>query len=311
MGHNSSHEIPNALTEDRNDQSKGQLPALVERATKSGSSLETAGFDPATVQHMKASQRFYDKLCVWSGPIGLFFFALIFPAGSFLPPIPPSRTAEQVLDHYRRHESGIKGGAALMQFSGCFYSFYIAAISSQMSRIPGVTHAMTSTQSISGGISTYTITLPAIAFCLASYRLEDRSAELVMLLNDVAWFLTVMPFTTFVSANFAFSYAILMDKRPRPLFPHWFAYFSSIWPFGFWGALGMHCVYGGAWAWDGGYTFWFGAVAVGIGTASTVYFLLRAINTTDEECENGSATVQSTNLAARPTKHGMGTAVQA
>lgn len=145
---------------------------------------------------------------------------------------------------------------------------------------------MTSTQSISGGISTYTITLPSLVFCLASYRLDSRSAEMVMLLNDFAWFLTVMPFTTFVSGNFAFSYAVLMDPRPRPLFPRWFAYFSSIWPFGFWGALGMHCVYGGAFAWNGGFTFWTGAAAIGIGTVLNVWMLLRAIDTTDGECED-------------------------
>lgn len=251
-------------------------------------------------RYTRVSQRAYDKIAIWSGPIGLSFFALIFPAGSFLPPIHPARNAEEVLDHYRRHESGIKGGAALMQFAGCFYSLYIAAISGQMARIPGASHAMISSQAISGGISTYTITLPSLIFCLASYRLETRSAELIMLLNDLAWFLTVMPFVTFVSGNFAWSYAILMDKRPKPLFPHWFAYFSSVWPFGFWGALGMHCVYGGAWAWDGGYTFWTGAAAVGIGTTFSVYFLLKAVNTTDEECEGQARDVEPNVSSDKP-----------
>ncbi|OAL44218.1 hypothetical protein IQ07DRAFT_663526 [Pyrenochaeta sp. DS3sAY3a] len=246
---------------------------------------ESTTQNEADARRVLAAQKFYDKLCVWSGPIGLTFFFLIFPSGNFLPPLHPARTPDEVIGHYRKYEPGIKGAAALMQFVGCFYPLYIAVISSQMSRIPGVTHAITSTQCISGGISTYTVTLPSLAFCLASYRLDTRSPELISLLNDAAWFLTVMPFVTFISGNFAFSYAVLLDKRPRPLFPKWFAYASTIWPFGFWGALGMHCVYDGAFAWNGGFTFWTGAVAIGVGTVMNVWVLLKAIDTTDEECE--------------------------
>lgn len=130
------------------------------------------------------------------------------------------------------------------------------------------------------------ITLPSLFFCIAAYRL-DRPPEIMLLLNDMCWMILVIPFVTFVSGNFASSYAIWMDKRPRSLFPRWFALASCIWPCGFYGGLALHAVYCGAFAWNGGFTFWTGAAAVGIGTTMTVYCLLKAIDTTDEECETG------------------------
>lgn len=169
-----------------------------------------------------------------------------------------------------------------MQFAGPFYCMFIAAVSGQMSRIPGCSHAMIATQAISGGISAYTLTIPSLFFTITSYRL-DRPPEITMLMNDISWMFTVVPFTTFISQNFAWSYAILMDKRERPLFPHWFAWFSTAWPFAFWGALGLHCVYTGPFAWNGGFCFWFAAAAFGIGQVLNVIYLLKAVNREDDE----------------------------
>lgn len=230
----------------------------------------------------RTSPRNFDRICVWAYPLSLLCFFLIFCTGGFLPPIAPSKTAEEVVAHYRKHDAGIKAGAAIMQFSGPFYCLFVAAISGQMSRIPGCSHAMIITQAINGCISAFVVTLPGYFFCLVGYRL-DRPPEITMLLNDICWFLTVIPFATNIGQNFAFSYAILMDKREKPLFPHWFAWFSTVWPLCYWGALGMHAVKGGAFAWDGGYTFWVGAVGTGIGQGANMLYLLKAIARDDDD----------------------------
>jgi len=246
------------------------------------------------------SPKTYDKLCIWSGPIAFLFFFIIFLTSDFLPPIPPRATGEEITSHFRKHQTGIKAGAALMQFAGAFYSMFIAGISGQMSRIPGCSHAMTATQSISGGISTYTITLPSLFFCIAIYRL-DRPPELMLLLSDMCWMILIIPFVTFLTSNFALSYAILGDKRPKPLFPHWFAWVSSVWPWGFVGGMALHVVKSGAFAWNGGFTFWVGAASIGVGTVLNVYFMLRAIDTTDEECE-GIASLPADNAQTKQQK---------
>lgn len=151
MGHATSHELPAPVSSTDVEGLQIQHRHDPTIRPKNFRDLSAWGKTTNTVsRYSKVSQKAYDKFCVWAGPIGLGFFFLLFPTGSFLPPIPPSRTAEQVLDHYRRHESGIQGGAALMQFAGCFYSFYIGIISSQMSRIPGVTHGKSCSLRICG-----------------------------------------------------------------------------------------------------------------------------------------------------------------
>ncbi|KAF7533157.1 hypothetical protein G7054_g7315 [Neopestalotiopsis clavispora] len=229
----------------------------------------------------KPSAETFDKLCVWSGPISAFFFFLLFLTADLLPPIAPYRTAEEVVAHYRSHEAGFKAGAGLMQFTGMFYSAFVAATSGQMSRIPGCTHTMVACQSVSGTISAYSITLPSLFFCITVYRL-DRSPELTLLLNDMTWMITAIPFVTFIGSNFAFSWAILSDTRQDPLFPRWVAFASSIWPLGFLGALGIHCSKRGAFAWHGAMAFWVPAVAFGFSLLLNTYYLLKAINKPDE-----------------------------
>ncbi|KAI0168558.1 hypothetical protein BJ166DRAFT_611600 [Pestalotiopsis sp. NC0098] len=227
------------------------------------------------------SAKTFDKICVWSGPVSAFFFFLLFLTADLLPPIAPYRSAEEVVAHYRSHEAGFKAGAGLMQFTGMFYSAFVSATSGQMARIPGCTHTMIACQSVSGTISAYSITLPSLFFCITVFRL-DRSPELTLLLNDMTWMITAIPFVTFIGSNFAFSWAILSDTRKDPLFPRWVAYASSIWPLGFLGALGIHCSKHGAFAWHGAMAFWVPAASFGFSLLLNTYYLLRAIDKPDE-----------------------------
>ncbi|KAH7009829.1 hypothetical protein EDB80DRAFT_763065 [Ilyonectria destructans] len=238
--------------------------------------------------NVRPSSKTFDKICVWSGPVSAFFFFLLFLTADLLPPIPPTRSAEEVVAHYRAHENGFKAGAGLMQFTGMFYSAFVAATSGQMARIPGCTHTMIACQSISGTISAYSITLPSLFFCITVYRLE-RPPELTLLLNDMTWIITAVPFVTFISSNFAFSWAILSDTRRDPLFPKWVAWVSSIWPLCFLSALGIHVSRQGAFAWNGAMAFWVPAAAFGFSLLLNTIYLLKAIDKPDEPENSPSA----------------------
>lgn len=102
------------------------------------------------------SAKTLDRICVWSGAISAGLFFLIFPTAFLIPPIPPSHSAEQVVAHYKKYEKGFIGGAGLMQFTGLFYSLFVAVTSGHMARIPECTYTMLAAQSISGTISAYT-----------------------------------------------------------------------------------------------------------------------------------------------------------
>lgn len=65
-----------------------------------------------------------------------------------------------------------------------------------------------------------------------------------------------MPWPTFMVQNFAFVYAIMLDTRPKPLFPKWLIPFNIIMPILFAFATGIHTHKSGPLAWDGVVAFY-------------------------------------------------------
>jgi hypothetical protein len=109
----------------------------------------------------------------------------MFPAGGMLPPVSPNQTASSIAGHYKKHQTGLEGGIALMTFVGFFFPMYTCAIGGQISRIPGLPPTVLYAQLIGGCLGGLFLTLPAYFFAVAVYRV-DRAPELVLLLNDLA-----------------------------------------------------------------------------------------------------------------------------
>ena len=125
--------------------------------------------------------------------------------------------------------------------------------------------------------------LPAIFFASTIYRL-DRDPVLTQLLSDTAWFAFSMLFPPFIAQDLAIAYGILSDRRPDPLFPHWLAWLNTGLTIALYPALGVHCVHRGAVAWNGALTFWAGAASFSIQVGLLVFFLLKAVSKSDEDC---------------------------
>jgi len=81
--------------------------------------------------------------------------------------------------------------------------------------------------------------------------------------------------------DFAFSYAILLDRREKPLYPRWLAFVTTGLTLTFWPALGVHCVHRGAVAWNGGLAFWGAGVGGGAQNIIMAIFTWMAIDRTD------------------------------
>ncbi|OCK76119.1 hypothetical protein K432DRAFT_385685 [Lepidopterella palustris CBS 459.81] len=209
------------------------------------------------------SRTAFAKFAALCGPLSIVFFFIMLPAAAFLPPLPPYRTPTQVRGHYLKHETGLKGGIALMTFVGFFFPLYTSALGGQLSRIPGVPQTVLNAQLLGGCLGGLFLVLPAYFFATAVYRL-DRAPELTQLLNDLAWIFFAMPFASLLAQDLAFSYAILLDTRPRPLYPRWLALVTTGLTLTFWPALGVHCVKSGAVAWNGGLAFWTAGIGGGI-----------------------------------------------
>ncbi|KAI9733828.1 MAG: hypothetical protein M1818_007095 [Claussenomyces sp. TS43310] len=201
------------------------------------------------------SPRNFQYACCVSGILCALFFLFAFVASGFIAPIKPYWTAEQTLHHFQTHEGGIQTGAALMLISGMLYLPLTAAISAQMRRIPNLHYAVSALQLASGAAGIFTFMMPAMILATAVFRL-DRPAEITQLMTDFFWITALMPWPTFMTQNFAFAYAILIDQRPHPLFPKFMAVINIAVPILFVPAIAMHCTKTGPLAWNGGLTFW-------------------------------------------------------
>ncbi|KAF2805570.1 ankyrin [Mytilinidion resinicola] len=68
--------------------------------------------------------------------------------------------------------------------------------------------------------------LPTYFFATTVYRL-DGSPELIQLPNGLSWIFFAIPFASLLCQDLAFSHAILLDRRPEPLFPRWLDFVTS------------------------------------------------------------------------------------
>jgi len=235
------------------------------------------------------AQATFQRICAISGIICVLLFFGGFIAASFLPPLSPGMSAAEIAAHYREHTTGIRFGAALIFLSSMFYVWFTAVISGQMRRIPGVHPTVINAQLAAGAFGCVTFLLPAMLFAVTAFR-PDRSPDATLLLNDMSWIILVMPWPPFMAQYFAFSFAIVSDPRPRPLFPRWLAYFNISVEIMFTPAIILPFFKSGPFAWNGLFVFWIPAtVFVALFVVNTIW-LLKAINS--ETPEDASATVR-------------------
>ncbi|MFE3000808.1 hypothetical protein ACFXG4_38155 [Nocardia sp. NPDC059246] len=111
-------------------------------------------------------------------------------------------------------------------------AFYVAAVTYQVRRIAGPGSPLASAQTIAGSCLILEFIFPQLLWQTAAYR-PERRAELVQMLNDVAWLIYVGVVGTAMVQMAIVAIAVLQDRRREPLLPRWTAYLSA------WCAIGV------------------------------------------------------------------------
>jgi hypothetical protein len=221
-------------------------------------------------------ERTFQRMCAISGIVCplLFFGGLMLCR--FLPPLRPGASAIEIATHYQQHATGIRFGAALILLASMFYIAYSGAIYGQIRRIPGSGHTAAGVALAGGAVAAVTFMIPAMLWAVTAFR-PDRSPETTQTLNDVAWFIVVMPWAPFMAQNFAFAFAILTDSRRRPLFPRWLGYLNIWATIVYTPAIVLQFFKDGPFAWNGLFVFWLPAVVFGIQFVANTVWLLKAV----------------------------------
>jgi len=217
------------------------------------------------------------RLCAWSGAVGVTLFFLGFVLSDFIPPPSPALSQNAVVWHYQQHATGIRAGMVLMLISGMFIPPLVGVISAQMKRIPGISPALTYAQISAGTAGSLFFFIPPVLFIATAFR-PERPPELTYLMNDLSWIMAVIPWPPAFIQNVIIGLAILSDRSQQPVFPRWVAFVN------FWVAMGfipgglLAFFKSGPFAWSGIFVFWLaGSVFIAWFVVMTIV-VLRAVN---------------------------------
>ena len=168
----------------------------------------------------------HEKIGAWPGDIFIILFGISWCIiARFLPPPDPNATGDKISEFYQADTGIIQIGLLITAFSCTFDYPWVAAISSQMKRIDGVSSVYTWTQLTSGTTGAFIIYMPMLIWLVVSFRI-DRDPELMLLLNDLGWLIFTTTLAPFVAQNLSTALAILSDRSITPVFPRWVGFYN-------------------------------------------------------------------------------------
>ncbi len=203
-------------------------------------------------------------ICLWTAPVfgACYLIAfLMFPG--FLPPMSPQLTADQVATFYQENTAMIRFSMVTYDLLGVMILPFFMVIVVQMKRMATQSHVFAYCYLTAAASGATLFALSNIFFLVAAFR-PERGADLVLLLNDMAWVTLIAPVGAMVAMNFLLGLAVYFDDGPAQVFPRWVGHVAIATALAMAPAVCAAIVRTGPLAWDGAISFWLrnGALAV-------------------------------------------------
>ncbi|KRB80397.1 hypothetical protein ASE01_02690 [Nocardioides sp. Root190] len=240
----------------------------------------TVDADPASIRGDYVTLRVALLLVGSYVVFGLLGFAVF---AGFWPPPGEDWTANEIHAYFVDHQTGLTLGMVMMAFAGPFYVTWSVAISKVIGRIEGPMGPLAGIQVIGGLLTGLVTFVPATIWITASFRVEERSPEMVQTLYDFGWMFFDTTFVCSALQSVAIGVAILRDRRTVSLYPRWFAYLSFFTAFCYVPLTVMPFVKTGLFAWHGGISFWVVFVEFFVFTALGTWFTWKALHRLEAE----------------------------
>lgn len=205
-----------------------------------------------------------ERIIYWTWvPLLVIWLAsfVLFPG--FIPPVSPRATAAEVVEFYRQDLSRVRYSMILFNWFGVAVIPILLLIAERMRAMAHRTPVLRfCVIGVAGGAPI--VFLTATVFWLVAAFRPDRSPELTLLTNDLAW-ITFTCGVPFLIALFVFlALAIAWDDQPQPVFARWIAWFNV--------AIALLTVpaafaglsKSGVLAWDGLLSFWVKNIALAV-----------------------------------------------
>jgi hypothetical protein len=187
------------------------------------------------------------------------------------------------------HDTRVVAGLVISTIGVSLVFPLIAVIAVYMVRMEGRTPILAFLQLITGAATGVCLLLPLLLMTTIAFR-PDRSPELTMTLNDIAWLLFITPIAPFMIQNVAIGVAILNDKRQT--LPRWVGYVNFWIAFSFIPDPLAFFFHSGPFAWRGIFIFWLAL------TTYSVFLLVMGLTLRKAIRESADPAVSAVNAAA-------------
>jgi hypothetical protein len=222
------------------------------------------------------TSRIVQKACVWAGPCMGALFVVGFAVAGFFPPPSPNQSAAQVAAMIDQHRTGIRIGIVICLGSCPLLMPFLASFTIQMLRIEGLRPVLAYTQLALGALATLEFVIPYVFMLISTYR-ADQHPDVTRALYDIGWFFFLGVISTFVLQLAIFGIAVLLDRRPKPIFPRWLGYVNIWLAVTFIPASFLVFFKTGPLAWNGILVWWVPVFSFLLWFLPNFVFLLRAI----------------------------------
>ncbi|WP_067679813.1 hypothetical protein [Nocardia miyunensis] len=215
------------------------------------------------------------EVILWSTPAVAAVLLVLFAAfPGFFPPMSPNMTAAQVAGFYRDHTAMIRFSMVGFNLCGILIVPFFVLILARMQRMRGQSHifAFSYLSAVVAGATLFA--LSDILFAVAAFR-TDRSADLIQLLNDLAWIFFIAPIGMLVAQFVLLALAIYFDDDRDPVFPRWVAHYSLVTAVVMAPSAGAAVFRDGPLAWNGLVSFWLRNIAFAVFVV-VMFFVLRS-----------------------------------
>lgn len=241
-----------------------------------------------TTSAMNARSLAVQRACAWAGPLFIVLMAIGFVGiARMIPPPAPGDTAAETAKFFLGHAGRMKLGMIVSALAAGLLVPFSAVIALQMRRIEGRYPALSMIQFACGALLSLEFIYLIFFWQTAVFR-QDRSHEIVQLLNDMAWIPYIGLSVTVCMQAAALGVAALLDSRPAPVFPRWFGYYQ-LWAAAFFlpGTFNVY-FHDGPLAWDGLIAFYLPIAVYVSWVVLTPVMVFKAINQQEaEEAEGG------------------------
>lgn len=166
-----------------------------------------------------------ERLFAWAGSVMMVVVGIGFFGSGLFPPISPHAGPLAVVHLYAGHPTRMRAGLLLAFIGFAGWGPWVASISTQLRRIPGISPSLAGAQSVAGSTAWVFLVGPMLVFAAVAFR-PTRDAAVLQGMNDLGWFTLIMAIVPFIVQALLIAAAVLQDQSSEPLFPRWFGYLN-------------------------------------------------------------------------------------